>query len=195
MKKESRVYLRALELDDYKTSIKWRNDDSIWSQLGGVKYFVSEAYEKKWVEEAIFNPNVIRLAICLKENDLYIGNVYILDINLIDRKGNSHIFIGNKEYWGKGYATEAYMLLLEYAFCERGFHRIGAHVLEDNKASIALHKKCGFSCDGVFRKATFKNGRWQNQFVFSILEEEFFAMQKASAETAQDCIKPSYLHP
>ena len=97
MKKESRVYLRALELDDYKTSIKWRNDDSIWSQLGGVKYFVSEAYEKKWVEEAIFNPNVIRLAICLKENDLYIGNVYILDINLIDRKGNSHIFIGNKE--------------------------------------------------------------------------------------------------
>ena len=81
MKKESRVYLRALELDDYKTSIKWRNDDSIWSQLGGVKYFVSEAYEKKWVEEAIFNPNVIRLAICLKENDLYIGNVYILDIN------------------------------------------------------------------------------------------------------------------
>ena len=87
------------------------------------------------------------------------------------------------------------MLLLEYAFCERGFHRIGAHVLEDNKASIALHKKCGFSCDGVFRKATFKNGRWQNQFVFSILEEEFFAMQKASAETTQDCIKPSYLHP
>lgn len=135
------------------------------------------------------------MAICLKENDLYIGNVYILDINLIDRKGNSHIFIGNKEYWGKGYATEAYMLLLEYAFCERGFHRIGAHVLEDNKASIALHKKCGFSCDGVFRKATFKNGRWQNQFVFSILEEEFFAMQKASAETTQDCIKPSYLHP
>ena len=43
MKKESRVYLRALELDDYKTSIKWRNDDSIWSQLGGVKYFVSES--------------------------------------------------------------------------------------------------------------------------------------------------------
>ena len=77
MNKAYRVYLRALEPEDYKTSIKWRNDDEIWQQLGGVKYFVSEAYEKKWVEDAIFNPNTIRLAICLKENNLYIGNVYV----------------------------------------------------------------------------------------------------------------------
>lgn len=95
----------------------------------------------------------------MKENDLYIGNVYVLDINLVDRKGNSPIFIGNKDCWGKGCATEAYNLLLDYVFCERGFHRIGAHVLESNQASIALHKKCGFRQDGVFRKATFKNGR------------------------------------
>lgn len=172
---ETRVYLRALELDDYKISVKWRNDDEIWSQLGGVKYFVSEAYEKKWIENAIFDHESIRLAICLKENNLYIGNVYILDINLVDRKGNSHIFIGDKRFWGKGYATEAYKLLLDYAFNERAFHRIGAHVLEDNVASIALHKKCGFSQEGIFRKATFKNGKWQNQLFFSILEEEWFS--------------------
>ena len=42
---ESRVYLRALEPADYKTSIKWRKDDAIWNMLGGTKYFVSEAYE------------------------------------------------------------------------------------------------------------------------------------------------------
>lgn len=174
MRKEYRVYLRAFEPEDYKTSIKWRNDDEIWNQLGGVKYFVSEAYEKKWVEDAIFDPKVIRLAVCLKENNRYIGNVYILDINERDRKGNSHILIGEREFWGKGYATEAYELLLDYAFNERAFHRIGAHVLEENAACIALHKKCGFSQDGVFRKATFKNGKWQNQIIFSILEEEYF---------------------
>lgn len=174
MRKEYRVYLRAFEPEDYKTSIKWRNDDEIWNQLGGVKYFVSEAYEKKWVEEAIFDPKVIRLAVCLKESNQYIGNVYILDINERDRKGNSHILIGEREYWGKGYATEAYELLLDYAFNERAFHRIGAHVLEENAASIALHKKCGFSQDGIFRKATFKNGKWQNQIIFSILDEEYF---------------------
>ena len=33
-------------LDDYKTSIQWRNDEEIWRQLG-VRYYVSGIYEKK----------------------------------------------------------------------------------------------------------------------------------------------------
>ena len=32
----NRVYLRALEPDDYKTSVNWRNDDTITNRLGGV---------------------------------------------------------------------------------------------------------------------------------------------------------------
>ena len=51
---EQRIYLRALEPSDYKVSINWRKDDSIWDMLGGTKYYVSEAYEKKWVEDTIF---------------------------------------------------------------------------------------------------------------------------------------------
>lgn len=41
-----RVYLRALEPEDYKKSIIWRNDDEIWGMVGGPKHFVSNAYEK-----------------------------------------------------------------------------------------------------------------------------------------------------
>ena len=55
---DCRVYLRALEPDDYRVSIKWRKDDEIWDMLGGTKYFVSEAYEKQWVEKAIFESNL-----------------------------------------------------------------------------------------------------------------------------------------
>ena len=77
MNNEFRIYLRALELDDYKKSIKWRNDDDIWSTVVGSKYFVSSVYEKKWVEDSIFNTQKdLKLAICLKENDEYIGNIY-----------------------------------------------------------------------------------------------------------------------
>ena len=35
---DCRVYLRALEPDDYRVSIKWRKDDEIWDMLGGTKY-------------------------------------------------------------------------------------------------------------------------------------------------------------
>jgi len=42
---EYRVYLRAFESEDFKTSVEWRNDDEIWSMHGGRKYFVSSAYD------------------------------------------------------------------------------------------------------------------------------------------------------
>jgi len=48
-----KVYLRAFELADYKVSLRWRNDDKLWSALCGPKYFVSSENEKKWIENAI----------------------------------------------------------------------------------------------------------------------------------------------
>lgn len=170
---EQRVYLRALEPDDYKTSINWRRNDLIWSQLGGGKYYVSESYEKKWVENAIFDDKSIRLAVCLKADDTYIGNVYITDINMTNRSGHIHVLIGEQAYWGQGYATEAYLQLIEYAFNERGLHRLTAHILESNIASQKMHSKCGFKQEGVLRESVFKNGRWQNQVVMSLLEDEY----------------------
>lgn len=173
MKNNSIVYLRAHRLDDYLTSINWRNDDQIWSQLEGCKYYVSESYEKKWVEDAIFDSKNIRLAICLKEDDRYIGNVGITNINQANRSGESHILIGDHSCWGKGIGVEAYRIMLDYVFNERGFHRIEARVLEDNLASLKMHQKCGFKIEGTLREIVFKNGRWQNQIVLSIIENEF----------------------
>ena len=108
--------------------------------LGGRKYFVSSAYEQKWVNDTIFNSKDIRLAVCDAKTEKYIGNVYLTDINYVNRTAESHILIGEKEFWGKGIASEAYLLLLDYAFNEIGLNRIEARVLESNFA-IALSIK------------------------------------------------------
>lgn len=140
---------------------------------GGGKYYVSTSYEKKWIEDAIFDSKNIRLAVCLIEDGRYIGNVSITNINSVNRSGASNILIGDQSCRGRGIGLEAYKLLLDYAFNERGFHRIDARVLEDNIASIKMHQKCGYRIEGTLREAVFKNGRWQNQVVLSILENEF----------------------
>jgi len=170
---EDRIYLRALEMDDYKTSIHWRKDAQIWDMLGGTKYFVSEAYEKKWVENAIFNSKDVRLAICLSKNDKYIGNVYMTDFDEINRSCQSHILIGDKEYWGQGYAKEALLKAIEYMFNERNINRIQAVILESNKQSLRMHQKCGYKVEGLLRKSVFKSGQYQNQYILSILREDY----------------------
>lgn len=170
---KTRLYLRALEPDDYKTSIEWRRDSQIWDMLGGTRYYVSSASEKKWVEDTIAQSKDIKLAICLIENDMYIGNVYITDINYINRTGRSHVLVGDKNCWGKGYAGEALKLILQFVFKERGLNRIEALVLEDNIQSLKMFKKLGYQQDGILRQSVYKNGEFKNQVVLSILASDF----------------------
>lgn len=167
---DKRVYLRAFEPDDYKTTIKWRKDDKIWDMLGGTKYFVSEAYEKQWIENTIFNSKDVKLAICLVENEKHIGNVYMTNINEINRSCVSHVLIGEKEYWGNGYAREALLLAIDYMFNERNMHRIQANVLTSNIASLKMHEKCGYKLEGTLREAVYKNGKYQGQWVLGLVK-------------------------
>lgn len=169
---DKRVYLRAFETDDYKTTIKWRKDDVIWDMLGGTKYFVSEAYEKQWIENTIFNSKDVKLAVCLVENDKHIGNVYMTNINEINRSCVSHVLIGEKEYWGHGYAREALLLAIDYMFNERNIHRIQANVLMSNVASLKMHEKCGYKQEGTLREAVYKNGKYQDQYVLALVNNK-----------------------
>lgn len=167
---EHRVYLRAFEIDDYKTSIHWRQDDTIWSMLGGPKYFVSEAYEKKWIENEIFNSRDVKLAVCLIESNKHIGNVYFTDINQINQSCHSHVLIGEKDCWGKGYAKEALLLGIDYMVNQRNIHRFEAKILESNNASLKMHQKCGFEIEGLLRQSVYKDGQFQNQYITSLIK-------------------------
>lgn len=169
----SRLYLRAFEPEDYKTIIKWRRDEEINNMLSGTKFFFSEANEKEWVLKAIEDSKSIKLAVCDVTNHVHIGNVYITDINYINRSCHSHILIGEKAYWGKGFATEAMHLLIDFMFNERGMNRIVANVLEHNTASIKMHEKCGYKKEGLLRQSIYKNGRFQNQVVLALLRGDY----------------------
>ena len=100
-----------------------------------------------------------------------IGNAYLTDINYIHRTANSHVLIGEKDFWGKGYAKEALLMLVNFAFKERGINRISALVLEDNRASIRMLEKCGYIQEGILRQSVFKNGKFKNQIIMSILNK------------------------
>lgn len=177
-----RIYLRALNPDDYKVSVKWRNDPAIQEMIGGPKYFVSPERERQWVENAIISKDKIVLAVCLIENDQYIGNVMLQDIDWINRTARVPYMIGDKSVWGKGYATEARMLMLKFAFEERNLRRISAVVLEDNIASLRVNEKCGFKKEGLLRKSVFKNGKYHNQYILGLLKEEFDEAYKKYCE-------------
>lgn len=170
---KNRIYLRALEPDDYKVSAQWRNDPEIQNMVGGHKYFVSYEKEKEWVLKAINDPNRIVCAICIAETGKYIGNIMLQEIDWINRSAHLPVLIGDKAEWGKGYGTEARMLMLKFAFEERGLERIWAEVIETNEKSLKLHEICGYQKEGVLRKSVYKNGKFYNQYILSVLRKDF----------------------
>lgn len=169
----SRIYLRALELEDYDLTLKWHQDEEISALVVGPRYFISTEREKEWIRNAIFDNEKLVLAICLKENDKHIGNVMLQDINYINRSAVVPVLVGDKDEWNKGYATEARLLMIKYAFEERGLYRITAHVIENNIGSIKMNEKCGFKVEGVMRQAIYKRGRFWDLYVMGVLRDEF----------------------
>jgi len=183
-----RVYLRALEPDDYETTYPWRLDEEIWANVVGPKYFVSMEYEKKWVSDTILNPgNSLKLAVCLKKDHKHIGPVSLTDIDRSNGVARCGILIGEKSLWGKGLGTEAILLMLHHGFYTLGLTRIEARQLLFNQASVRLFEKCGFRVEGVLRKAVFKDGRHQDLNLMAILREEFdkLLLEKGLTDEAQ----------
>ena len=171
-----RVYLRAFELEDYKLINKWRNDNEINENFASNKLFISSERDRKWIEERIFNDKKdISLAVCLKENNELIGYTSIKDIDHWNKCAEwSGIIIGDKINRGKGYSSEIQHMVLTYLFNELGLHRVYAYQLEDNQASIAMVKKSGFKVEGILRQCLFKDNKYQNLLIISILKLNLF---------------------
>ncbi len=132
--------------------------------------------EEKFYEEIIENKNrkeEIILAIIEKESNELVGLIGLYGIRWVSRSAEIECWIG-KEYWGKGYATEAVRLMLKYAFEYLNLNKVWAGVIEGNKASIRVLEKNGFKLVGRMRKHEWVPGAgYQDSLVFEILREEY----------------------
>jgi len=83
------------------------------------------------------------------------------------------IGLGERDYWGKGYGTEAMNILLGYAFQEMGLKRVSLTVFEYNPRAIRSYEKVGFQHEGRLRKALNRDGRRWDILFMGILRQEW----------------------
>lgn len=76
-------------------------------------------------------------------------------------------------FWGKKIATRAVREITKFGFNNLNLNRIFANVFEGNPASARLLQKCGYTLEGVLRKAVFKQQKFLDQYIYAILKEEF----------------------
>jgi len=169
-----RVSLRPVTLADVGERYRgWLNDPdvnryletrfSVWT-LDSIEGFV----RSKRTADGEF-----LLAICLPAGGEHIGNLKIGPINPHHRYADLSLFIGEKQHWGRGLATEAIRLASGFAFGSLGLHKLEAGAYAANAASIRAFERCGYKREGLRRGHFMSDGRWTDMVLLGLLAENF----------------------
>lgn len=167
------IYLRLMEEKDVPYKVKWINDSDVRRTLN-FDYPISEIGTKQWLSKVAIDNSRKDFIVCLRKDDLPIGYCGFINIDIKNFKAESYMGIGDKNYWGKGYANEIRQLLLEYAFLELGINRVYSYVWAENDKVINLNKKFGFEIEGLIKQDIFSHGEYRDRIIMGILKEDYF---------------------
>lgn len=169
-----RLYLRVLEDADIREEyLSWLNDTEVTRYLGVGKFPSTPETLRKYVENLRSSMTDLIFAIVDRETEQHIGNVTLNRIDWIHRTADTGLMIGQKDFWGKGYAFEVWSLLIDYAFQRLGLRKIIAGAVADNVASIVTLEKLGFKVEGRLREEYFIEGEYRDGVRLGLLREEF----------------------
>ena len=176
------IQLRALEPSDLDLLYSWENDTKIWSVSGTLapfSRFVLEQYLASSHQD-IYSNKQLRLMIDLTINDedgesglesRGIGCIDLFDFDPKNRKAGVGILIADRADRGKGYATEALNLLVDYGFDTLDLHQIYSNVRVDNENSVALFKRIGFEITGLKQDWVLDAGKWYDEYTMQLIKK------------------------
>lgn len=168
------ILLRELRNNDMELLNNLINNPEIEHMVVGWSKPVTMSEQNSWFNN-LTNDSNIRYAICLQENqNNAIGTAIISKLDWKNRCASFDIKIDPNNH-GKGYGTETIKLLLKYSFEELNLHRISVSILDYNTKSQQLFEKNGFILEGRKRQAIFKNNKYNDLLIYSILSEEYLS--------------------
>lgn len=150
------------------------NNPEIEQLLGGWSYPVSRQ-QQDWYVNAVKDRNNLRWSVVRKSDDQLLGMVNLVDIDWKDGVAVHGIrLIPGDNFRHQGYGTDAVKILMQYAFEELRLHRLETTILEYNKISQALYKKCGWSQEGIKREAIYRKGRFFDLQMWGIISQDYY---------------------
>ena len=175
-----KVKLRSFELSDLDSIMENWNKIHLRRELGPVVPHSREEREawirKTWDDRQRGSAYAFAIEEIASGN--FLGHASLNNVSKINRKASVSIAIYDEKNRGKGFGTDALRVLLEIGFSYLNLHRIGLNVFNTNPRAHTVYEKVGFKRVGEHRHTDFVNGRYVNDIVMDILEDEWRALNK-----------------
>ncbi len=104
-----------------------------------------------------------------KQTGKMIGSIDFVNIYEKDKKVEIG-YILNKNYWNKGYITEANKKIIEFGLNEMNLVRMQARCISENIGSAKVMEKSGMEFEGLFRKAEYRNNTYYDVKYYAIIK-------------------------
>jgi RimJ/RimL family protein N-acetyltransferase len=161
----NKVTLRKIKKSDLKSCIKWFSDPEVVKFLSTSVKNITEEQELEWFNFIKDSENDFVFAIISKNDGVYIGNCGLHKIDWNEKNCEFGIFIGNKDYWNKGYGTDALKSLMNFVFCDLKLQKIKLLVYEYNCRAKKVYDNCGFILVDTLKKHHLYNNIYWDTFV------------------------------
>ncbi|MBP5769843.1 MAG: GNAT family N-acetyltransferase [Bacteroidaceae bacterium] len=186
----SNICFRTFEECDIDAIYRWKNDDELNRLAVGLNKRVSRDDVAKWVRSKMpHNPYEVFWAICTNdEEQRIIGYACLTNIHYINSSAYfSGIMIGDPAFHDGITWIEVNKFVLEYVFERLGLNRMYGSAMMEQEQSNAMGRALFLQTEGVERQAVYKNGRFYDVELHSILKSEYFE-HKAKGEYETACI-------
>ncbi len=174
------VRLSAKRPEDKESFARWTADAEYMRQLyfepaipRPPEYFEDKKKEQR--RESRFNFTLRTI-----EDDKLIGQSG-LGVSWNNQSVWIWLGIGEPDFRGKGYGTDAMRLLVGYSFRELGLYRANLGVFAYNARAIHCYEKVGYVHEGAARSALYREGKRHDVLGMSILRPEWEAQQTAES--------------
>ena len=124
---------------------------------------------------AAFHWTVVR-----REDGAVIGKAAISSWQGPNRRGDISYILAPAA-WGRGFATEAVRLMLDFGFDVLGLHSIEAGVTPGNDSSAHVLRKLGFRLEGHLKENYWAEDRFVDSLVHGMLAREWAERRSAEA--------------
>lgn len=174
-----KCYLQTFSESDAKNlATLLLNNKYFWSTYEPIHrddFYTEEAQYKKILEgiQLLALNREFSFGIYEKNTDQLVGHI---SLYAIKRMPYSSAFVGysmDENFVGRGMATEAVELVVDFAFTSIKLHRVEAYIAPANIPSIRVVEKAAFVREGLMRKLLYINGEWVDHYMYAILQEDY----------------------
>ena len=170
------IELRDVNDGDVERLFAWRLDREVDRWMNGPAPTDVAVY-RAWLDEFRSDPD--RTGWIILHRGEAVGFLTLRGLIEPNQAAQWGWYVGEASARGRGVGRGAQALGLDRAFLDFGLQKVWSEVLADNDAALKAQAAAGFRREGYLRRHVFKDGKFHDVVLLSILAEEWRGTREA----------------